>query len=335
MNMWWLLVVGGVLSFLLTACVRRYALSRSLLDVPNERSSHTVPTPRGGGVSIVVSFLSLLALFGLLSDVEHTIWWGLLGAGAITACIGFLDDHGHIPARWRLLAHFASAVWALFWLDGFSAVSILGYSFPVGPVILILAAFYLVWMLNLYNFMDGIDGIASVEAVSVVLCGGMLYWLSGHADMALIAMLLASAVLGFLLWNLPPAKIFMGDAGSGFLGMTLGVMSLQAATVSSNLLWAWLILLGVFIVDASLTLLHRLIRGEKVYQAHRMHAYQHAALKYGHARVTGATLIVNVLWLFPMACVAAFGPIDGVACLLIAYIPLLWLGFRFRAGLPN
>jgi Fuc2NAc and GlcNAc transferase len=146
-------------------------------------------------------------------------------------------------------------------------------------------------------------------------------------------LLLAASVAGFLYWNFPPARIFMGDAGSGFLGMVLGGLSLQAAWLSAPMLWAWVILLGVFIVDATFTLFRRLLRGDKVYEAHRSHAYQFASRHFGkHLPVTLAVGVINMCWLLPIAlCVTRFG-LDGLLGVILAYVPLLLLAIRFHAG---
>lgn len=324
------------LSFLLTAGLRRYALAKSIIDIPNARSSHSLPTPRGGGVAIVVAF----ALAVLLLVWAHFLPWrdalGLLGPGLAVALIGFMDDHGHIAARWRLLGHFSASCAALVCLGGLPAIQFGEQVISLGWLGLVLAAFYLVWILNLYNFMDGIDGIASVEAVSVCLGGSALYLLAGKSDLAITPLVLALSVSGFLLWNFPPAKIFMGDAGSGFLGMVLGVLSLQAGWVSSELLWGWLILLGVFIVDATFTLLRRLCRGEKVYEAHRSHAYQFASRKHGaHRPVTLTVLAINILWLLPISVAVVGLHWNGFFSLLFAYIPLVVIAAVYHAGQPE
>lgn len=141
---------------------------------------------------------------------------------------------------------------------------------------------------------------------------------------------------GFLAWNFPPARIFMGDAGSGFLGLMLGALSFQAAWVAPSLLWSWVILLGVFVVDATLTLLRRLARGERVYQAHRSHAYQHAARRLGrHRPVTLAVGAINLLWLLPIALWVGIGGGCGGLGVMVAYTPLVILGWRWGAGLPG
>lgn len=339
MTVVFLIVVSAVLSCALTALLLRYALARSLMDVPNARSSHNLPTPRGGGVAIVLAFLAGLS-FAFLAGlgIPTNLFYALSGAGLAIALLGFLDDHGHIAASWRLLGHFVAAVWALYWLGGLAPLAIGDSLVDLGWIGHVLAAFYLVWLLNLYNFMDGIDGIASVEAICVCLGGAVLYTLAGMSSPLtpsgeLPLLMLSACVAAFLVWNFPPARIFMGDAGSGFLGIMLGILSLQAGWVDSVLFWAWLILLGVFIVDATVTLFRRLLRREKVYEAHRSHAYQYAARQTGkHLPVTMAVLVINLFWLFPMAALVSLGWLDGLLGLLLAYTPLVLLAIRFNAG---
>lgn len=333
MSYGWFIPVIVVVSFSLTWALRRYALSRSLMDIPNARSSHSVPTPRGGGVAIVLAFTLALGMLLFAGLMPSSAFFAIAGGGAMIAVIGFMDDHGHIAARWRLLGHFAASAWLLFWIGGLPVVEIGGGTFDLGWFGHVLAAFYLVWLLNLYNFMDGIDGIASVEAICVCLGACLLYWVSGATDLVWAPLLLAVSVAGFLFWNFPPARIFMGDAGSGFLGIVLGGLSLQAAWVSADLLWGWLILLGVFIVDATFTLFRRLLRGDKIYEAHRSHAYQFASRRFGHhLPVTVAVGAINLLWLLPIALgVTQFG-LNSSLGLILAYAPLVMLAIKFRAG---
>lgn len=333
MNVWWLLAAVFIASWGLTFILCRYALAKSLMDIPNERSSHAVPTPRGGGGAIVVSFaLALPVLYGS-GLLELNLLCSMLGSGLLVALIGFADDRGHIAARWRLLSHFVAAIWALWWMGGVAPVSMFGLEIHLGWVGSVLAAIYLVWMLNLYNFMDGIDGIASVQAVFVCLAGCLVSLMAGSQSVLWVSLFLSSAVAGFLLWNFPPARIFMGDVGSGFLGMILGVLSLYAAWENSALLWSWLILLAVFIVDSTVTLLRRLVRGEKIYQAHRSHAYQYAARHFAsHKIVTLGVTCINVFWVFPVAVLVGNGYLDGLTGLIVTYLPLVFLAFRFTAG---
>ena len=333
MTLWWLAPLVVLVSILLTGALRRYALAKSIIDIPNARSSHVVPTPRGGGVAIVLAFIAATCLLGLSGMVDSSTVLASVGAGGLVAVIGFMDDHGHIAARWRLLGHFAAAAWGLFWIDGLPPLHVFGWQLDLGLVGSVLAAVYLVWMLNLYNFMDGIDGLASIEAICACLGACLLYWLSGFASLIVLPLVLAAAVAGFLFWNFPPARIFMGDAGSGFLGIILGVLSLQGAWASSQLFWCWLILLGVFIVDATFTLVRRLVRGDKVYEAHRSHGYQFASRRYGkHLPVTLGVAALNLFWLLPVALCVMLLNVDGFLALLIAYAPLVGLALFYKAG---
>ena len=328
-----ILLIGLAASWLLTALVRRYALHSQLLDLPNERSSHTVPTPRGGGVAIVVSFLVLALVMGLLGLIEQRLMIATLGAGTLVAVLGFIDDHSSLSARWRFLGHAAAAVWVLWWMDRIPQVPLFGMRVDLSYAGPLLCGLYLVWMVNLFNFMDGIDGIAGVEAVTTALGGALLWWLAGNGSGWVAALVFACCVGGFLVWNWPPAKIFMGDAGSGFLGLMVALLSLWCGQAAPPLFWSWFILIGCFMVDATTTLARRVRRGERFFEAHRTHAYQYASRRVDrHLPVTLACGAINVLWLLPLASLVALGRLDGVLGVVIAYAPLVWLAFRLRAG---
>jgi Fuc2NAc and GlcNAc transferase len=317
-------------SWVLTWGLRYYALTHNVIDIPSSRSSHTQPTPRGGGVSIVVT-----VLIGLiwLSSSQIQLGWIVL-ASFLVAAVGFLDDHTHVSARWRLLVHFVSSSLVVFSLEGLPSLVFLGFELNLGWFGHFLAVLAIVWLLNLYNFMDGIDGLASIEGISATGVGAFLLLIIG-ADGWLLELhwLMVASMFGFLIWNFPPAKIFMGDAGSGFLGLMMGVLVLASSHVAPQMLWAWLIMLGVFIVDATYTLFRRLIRGDKIYEAHRIHAYQYASRKYGtHLSVNIGILLINIFWLAPLAILVSFKTIDGFFALLVAYSLLVYLAFIFNAG---
>ena len=328
-----LMLVGLTISGLLTGWARRYAVSSELLDHPNDRSSHSVPTPRGGGIAIVVSCLLLAIALASLGLIEPHLLTATLGAGTVVAVLGFIDDRSSLAARWRFLGHATAAAWVVFWLDHIPQVPVFGTLVNlhfIGPLI---AGFYIVWMVNLFNFMDGIDGIASVEAITSALGGALLWWLAGSGSGWMLALVFASCVGGFLLWNFPPAKIFMGDAGSGFLGLMVALLSLWCGQTAPHLFWAWFILIGCFMVDGTTTLVRRVRHGDKFNEAHRSHAYQYAARRFGaHRPVTLTVAGINLLWLLPIAVAVALGWLDGVLGVGIAYAPLLWLAFRFKAG---
>lgn len=316
----------------MTYLVKQFALNKNIIDTPNQRSSHTAPTPCGGGLAIVLAFYSAVLVFYFFGQLQSSVLIGLLGLTSI-AIVGLIDDHQPIPARYRLMVHFVAAVWVCYWLgvipwdDGESDLLI--YS-AWGVSI-----FYLVWLLNLYNFMDGIDGIATVEAITVVSSAALLVSLGDLAWHLYLMMALVAALLGFLFWNWPPAKIFMGDVGSTFIGIVIGALSLITANNGSLDFSVWIILLAVFITDATYTLLVRLFRGEKVYQAHRSHAYQYLSRQYGHKWVTIGVFLINVFWLLPLAWLGYYYNQFLVIFIIMAYVPLVLLAIKSHAGLPE
>jgi Fuc2NAc and GlcNAc transferase len=321
----------------LTGRMRRYALARRVLDIPTARSSHSVATPRGGGMAIALATLAGLLVAGATNIIEWGLVLALVPGGTFVAAIGFMDDHRHIRRRWRLLAHIVAAVWLLTWVGGLPPLPLGGATVDLGWLGHVLAALYVVWLLNLTNFMDGIDGIAAVEVITVSLCAVLLDQLTMPGELRWATpLVLAAGAAGFLVWNWPPATVFMGDAGSGFLGFMLAGLSLQAAWMSPGLFWGWVILLGVFIVDATITLMRRTVRGDRIYDAHRSHAYQHAAQRWGsHRPVTLAVATINLGWLLPLAVLVVRGELDGLPGVLIAYAPLIATGFWLGAGRPQ
>jgi Fuc2NAc and GlcNAc transferase len=330
------IIVSCLISLILTWCLRLYALRHSMMDIPNERSSHDIPTPRGGGLAIVLTFLLGLFVLKMAGFLPAFLFWALFGSGSWVALIGWMDDRHDIPARVRLIGHFIGAVWALFCLGGLPPLPVFGNLLYLSWIGHILAVFYLVWLLNLYNFMDGINGIAGIEAISVCIGGVVLLKLASAGNtLWVLPMLIVSATMGFLFWNFPVARIFMGDVGSGFMGMVFGILSIWLGWIKPELFWAWIILLGAFIVDASVTLVRRALRAEKVYEAHRSHAYQHAAQIYGHPPVSLAYGAINLFWLLPVAVLVVMGLLDGILGVVIAYLPLVVGVFAFKGGLPE
>ena len=321
-----LLVIIGLVSALCTWGVVKNAGRFGLLDVPNERSSHASITPRGGGLSIVSATFLGLFLFNSLKNTTPNQIAPVMLSGAIVALIGLFDDLGNVRSiSTRLGTHVVGAGIGLWIIGGIPKLSVCSYGFQPSVIGNILAILYIVWLINLYNFMDGINGLAGVEAISVCVLVSVLSARNGLTPTPIISLLiLASAVAGFLAFNFPFARVFMGDVGSGFLGLTFAMLSLISANEKENMFWVWLIMLGVFIVDASYTLCHRLINGENVKTAHRNHAYQVLARRLdSHRLVTVGVLIVNIFWLFPVAFLVVEKRLSGVVAVAVAYCPII------------
>jgi Fuc2NAc and GlcNAc transferase len=328
------LVYAGAL--VLTFIMRRLALARGLLDVPNQRSSHERPTPRGGGLAVVIATAAGIVALAFLQRIDVPLALALAG-GLVVAGVGMLDDHRPLPARVRLVAHLAAAGWALYWLGGLPPLLINTHLAVPGALGYVLGALGIVWAINLFNFMDGIDGIAASEAIFIALAAAALgAFLGVRSGVSIAALVFACACAGFLWWNWPPARIFLGDVGSGFLGFVIVVLAVAATRDNPVALWVWLMLGGAFFVDATVTLVRRTARGEAVHEAHRSHAYQALARRFlSHRAVTLAVAAVNVLWLLPGAWLAAHHPQLAVTAVLIAFAPLAVLALHFGAGRPE
>ncbi len=326
-------ICTALVSTLLTGVALRFAVTRGLLDIPNERSSHSVPVPRTGGVAIVIATLGGIAAMVTLHPADSSALLALGGGGLLVAAVGLADDRGHVPAGIRLIAHFAAAAWALYWLGGLPPLQFGDRLVNLGWTGHVLALLGIVWSINLFNFMDGIDGIAAAQSVTVALGAAMLFLSAGASGgMTGAALVLGCAGLGYLPWNWSPAKIFMGDAGSGFIGFAVSVLAISGDADMPQALFIWWILCGVFFVDATVTLLRRLVRGERPHVAHRSHAYQHLARRFGHARVSLGVVAINVGWLLPIALLALRRPASAWWLVVAALVPLSLIAIRWGAG---
>ena len=316
--------VAAFASWALTAMVRRYALRRALIDVPNSRSSHTMPTPRGGGLAIAIVVLAAVMLGAGLGLVSPEVALALSGGGLLVGWVGWMDDHQHVAPQWRLLVQGVAAAWALYWLGGMETVALGDAQLVLDWGGTLIALVAIVWLTNLYNFMDGVDGLAGMQAVTVAATVGVLFMFSGAIGLAGLAWLIVAAAAGYLWWNWPPAKIFMGDVGSGLLGFIFAVLAIAGEKTADVPALLWLIPLAIFVYDATFTLLLRLYRRERWYAAHRSHAYQRLnQLGWSHRKVTGYALIANVVILFPVSWFAWRYP-HLLIWFLVALTVMMW-----------
>lgn len=320
----WLLS-AFILSLALTRLVLGWLRDRSMMDIPNERSSHSVPTPRGGGLAVTAVLLTGWAIAGLTATVPVAFWAVLAGAFTLSV-VSWLDDRLNLSRRLRFGLHFATALlgtlllpetvqvfqgWLPLWAD--RALTVLGW----------------VWFINLYNFMDGIDGITGVETASIgsglVLIGALIPVASlPYTPLGLTA---AGAALGFLVFNWHPAKLFLGDVGSVPLGYLLGFALILLA--ADGALAAALLLPAYYLLDATVTLLKRLFQGKAIGQAHREHFYQQAVHTGGmrHSRVSMLVLAAN-LCLTGAAALSVTG--RGLPALALATVSLTVIVVLFR-----
>ena len=301
----WLILHSGIAAAG-TWLARRYALQRDLLDHPGERRSHAVATPRGGGIAIVLALL-VAAVALALRDPSQSPLLVAFGVGvALVAGVGMVDDHRPLSPWVRLLVHAGAGV-----------VFALAIQYVFGEAWLSLLAFAAtVALTNIWNFMDGINGIAASQALLVGVAVASL----AAGSWMLVGLALAAACAGFLPFNFPRARIFMGDVGSGAIGFAVAAGAVVVAG-TQGFDAAWLLLpLSAFLVDAGFTLARRMLRGERWWQPHVQHAYQAWARRIGHAVVTLAYVAWTVLGLVAMTVFRGSSTIFMLAFCLAWYL---------------
>jgi Fuc2NAc and GlcNAc transferase len=319
-----------ILTLLGVGLFRRWSLRRDIVDLPNERSSHTRPTPRGGGFIICLVCLSAFFIYSVL--VAQKIIWPYFAGALIISAISWIDDLRSVSAVWRFLCHGLAAGLVVWNLGGFNEPLIPFYGLvDLGTFGTIFTFWWIVWLINAYNFMDGIDGIAGTQAVTAGLGWCFIGYSQGAAEIGFYGGAIACAGFAFLQYNWQPAKIFMGDVGSAFLGYTFAVMPLLAATPTEKTKAYFpsiaILLVWFFVFDSVLTFFRRLLRGEKVWRAHREHIYQKlviSGLSHGFVTIVYgiASFLMVILLIFYLEYGGDFEKILALAVLL-ATISLL------------
>lgn len=325
---WLLVITASLVAALLANLSARVVIhgGARLMDVPGPRSSHTRPTPRGGGIGIVIVGVLVVAALAWVGEWPLS-WRATLSAFVLVAVVGALDDVRHQPVALRLMAHFGAASLLVGASGAMAAPYLTTLPFAIAAVS------GLAWSINLHNFMDGIDGLLASQTVWCGMAFAALFYLAELPVPALFALLLAAAVLGFLPMNLPQARVFLGDNASGYIGLTLGWLALYG-TIRHAFEWPEVIVIGsAFFVDSGATLIARTLRGERLWQAHRSHLYQ-CLVRGGrsHARVTMIYMLWNLLVCLPI--VLALRNINdetlrwSLAFAVIATALVIWLALR-------
>jgi Fuc2NAc and GlcNAc transferase len=318
-------IAVALISALFVAMLVRLAWRWRILDIPNQRSSHSIPTPRGGGLAIVLLTLTGWGCYAFWGGTVPMAMVNLYtAAAALIALTGWIDDLRSLPNLFRLSVHLAATLLLL--LCGGIAWRSLELPF-IGDLALgfwgvPLAALWIIGLTNAYNFMDGIDAIAGIQALIAGFGWYLLGTLSGQPAYAMLGTLIAAGSAGFLWWNRPPARIFMGDVGSAFLGFTFAALAVIAAQTDTRLALGGVILVWPFVFDSIFTLLRRLCKGENIFQAHRSHLYQRLVQKgWTHAQVSSLYAVLAGIGIVPAAMFVRW-PMAG-SWLIVILLPLL------------
>jgi len=306
-----------ILSFTLTYFIKNYAIKKSLVDIPNDRSSHSVPIPHGGGVAISISWFIGLNYLYFMGDIPSALYMALM-VGIVIAIVSYIDDLVELSPKLRLLTQSFVAFMGLYFLDGFNELDIFFFTVHNQVFTNIFAFFMIIWFINLYNFLDGIDGYAGSEALFLALAAFLLFGDN-------IFLVLGVSVLGFLLWNWHKAKIFMGDVGSTLLGYNIAIFTIYYSNQESSNFWIWIILFGIFWFDATLTLFRRYKNAEKLSQAHKKHAYQRLHQSgWSHSDVVIASIKLNIL-LFLIVYFFSSILIAFLTSLIVLYVSIIYI----------
>ncbi len=317
-----LMILILVFSAIIAVIFRKFALKFSILDVPNERSSHSTPVPRGGGIAIVISFYAGLWYTWKSQGLADELFFALL-PGLIIALIGFIDDVRGLPPLFRLLIHLGCSGFALFFLGGFHAL----FGSELGWVWSVIGLLIFVWFINLFNFLDGSDGYASMEAISISL----ILWFFTQNPLLLI---LTFSVAGFMFWNWPKAKIFMGDSGSTVLGFIVVVLGTYFHNQRSFPFSYWILITSLFWFDATVTLIRRIFNKENLSHPHKKHIYQRAIRSgLSHLKTLLYGFLINIL-LFSL-CLLTWENIISIffaviLCLFLLSLSMFYIDSKFK-----
>lgn len=324
------------LSFLLTWITQKAMIKFKVLDLPSERGMHSNPKVGSGGVAVVLSLISSITFFYYKGNLEIELFYSLLTALIIIGIVGLIDDIKKLPYKFRLLIQFlVSTIIILFYLEKLGSLVL--YPLPLsGIIVYLIFGLSLVWFMNLYNFMDGINGLASIQGISFFLGVGIvssIFYpeLDHNYFWSFVAIF-----LGFLLWNFPKARIFLGDVGSGSMGIFIAIYLVHLSTLEMNLFWIGVLLMSIFITDATYTLLVRIFRNLPFHQAHNSHAYQKITTKYhSHTKVTLSIFLINTLIILPLSIISLYLNFSPFFFLMIIMVILALACFYFKAGIQE
>jgi Fuc2NAc and GlcNAc transferase len=325
------LVVASFASSLVgTFFYGRLATRLGIVAVPNERTLHQHNVPRGGGVAIALPFLVAMVVLYIAGDLPPRWFLAIFVGGGVLAVVGFIDDVVEVSAKLRMLLHVALAAWALGCLGGAPPVDFGFATVHLGLPGLPLFGLAIVWMINLCNFVDGIDGMAASGSVFISASAASLLTYASAPALGAPVAILGAAALGFLCFNWPPARLFMGDTGSALQGYLFAVFVLISMRTGALSLWTWLILMGYFVSDTTTTTTLRILMVKRWWGTHRSHAYQNLARVWqNHRRMTLLTLAIDGLWLLPLALASVHWPHQAFWIAMVALAPVVGFSLKF------
>jgi len=322
------LSVGFFSSVIGVYIYQRFSISRKIIAEPNFRTLHKHPIPSGGGIIFALAFTIGIFYFWISEGLSIDFLLVFSLGGLAATIFGFIDDLINISAKNKLLMQSLLSSWAFYWLD---ASNLFYFDWLYYFIALPVTLMFLIWMINAYNFIDGIDGMAISTAIfasgSITL---ILLLTRPESQFIFIFGLLFAVSIGFIFFNWPPASIFMGDAGSIFFGYVFGSIIVATVLVGDLSIWTWVIIFGYFISDLVVTQIARVILVKKWYLAHRSHAYQNLArILDSHLKVTISLILYNILWILPLTFWSVLDPEIEIIAVVLALGPALIVSYKY------
>ena len=313
------------LSFFGTIFYRKFAIKHNILANLNFRTLHQKPTPRGGGIVFSMIFVFSISILCFLDIIQDNLIIVFVFGSTLAIIVGYIDDLFSISTIKKLVLQFLLAFWILFFTE-----DIFSFNLHIGfieIVTFLISAFLIVWLINVYNFIDGIDGMAILGAI--LISSTLLLTLiitNSYSDLMIMLLVLLASCSGFLFFNWPKASIFMGDSGSIFLGFFFSAIIIYSINLKEVSLLTWLVIFGYYLSDTSITTILRIFLVKRWYGTHRSHAYQNLArIKNNHFVVTIGVLTYHLVWLLPLAILTVLKPNLGLIALIFAYLPsVIW-----------
>ena len=345
-----LLFITIIVSYIGTYSIEKFFLKYSLfIDMPSDRSSHKNPTPTAGGISILLSYflyIFMLLVFHELFipwydghlEYDENLFFILMASLFPLIIVGLIDDFNEVNIGIRIFTQFFSATLIIYFFQvSNNILDIRELANQASLLIIAASIFMTIWLINLYNFMDGIDGYASLECIFVSFSAAFLAYMNKPESLVSFYILgLGLANIGFLIRNWSPAKIFMGDTGSISLGFILAFLIFFSASESVLSIYTWLILLSVFIADASYTLVVRIVTKKNIFQAHLNHAFHIVTKNNNSHTYTNKVLIaINIIWVLPFAIISNIYKEYNVLLTIFVYLPFIFYLINIGAGLEK
>lgn len=319
-------------SFTISAILCVFIVRRNLAEDVLMPAKHPADrSPHDGGIAFIIAFFcGIVVLYGA-NLLPYYVLAALAGSGGIIALVGYLDGLNSVSPQLKVSAQAASLIWGLFWLGPVPYIELSDFIWQWGFFGIILSMICGLWLINLYNFMDGIDGLAAAQAIFIFTSAAIFCLGEGSYGQAWTLGILAAGIGGFLIFNWQPARLSMGDSGSGFLGLMIVLLAI--ATTPPLTLWPWAILATLFLADSTVTMVRRILRGEKWYVSNQQHAYQHLSQRWhSHRKTTLCYMAANLVFVFPLALLAWSDPALGVMACAIAWGVAFPAAFFLGAG---